>query len=87
MAFVALVHAACEDGHGTDAERWFQVQHRKLQEMPQIGCPNCFLIFVWRFFVEIFLSSVAGGGEVWSDAHGESLYTSGAFLLLERELV
>ena len=30
MAFVALVHAACEDGHGTDAERWFQVQHRKL---------------------------------------------------------
>lgn len=36
MAFVALVHAACEDGHGTDAERWFQVQifflskHREL---------------------------------------------------------
>lgn len=27
MAFVALVHAACEDGHGTDAERWFQVQN------------------------------------------------------------
>ena len=39
------------------------------------------------FFVEIFLSFVAGGGEVWSDAHGESLYTSGAFRLLERELV
>ena len=55
--------------------------------MFQIGCPNCFLIFVWSFFVEIFLSSVVGGGEVWSDAHGESLYTSGAFRLLEMELV
>ena len=55
--------------------------------MLQIGCSNCFLIFVWSFFVEIFLSSLAGGGEVWSDAHGESLYTSGAFRLLEREVV
>ena len=32
MAFVALVHAACEDGHGIDAERWFQVQNFSIKK-------------------------------------------------------